>query len=118
MNISTGHSIAFAIASIVSLAFITAALPYHAAKNYTVTLSLEEWNSATIAMNNAREIMKNSTLPANVVNIWTDSLINIQTKISGQILAQMRKDGTLPTVEELKKHSASIQEDSTNKPKK
>lgn len=90
---------------------------YPPEKKYAVTLSVEDWNSAMIAMNNAREIMKKSTLPANIVDAWSDSLVNSQAKMSFQIQAQMRKDGTLPPLSEVEKDLVPIEKDSASKKK-
>jgi hypothetical protein len=88
-----------------------------ASKTYSVTLTVDEWNTAMQTINNAREIMKKSTFPANVVSDWSDSLLSVQLKLSSQIQDQMRKDGSMPSLKEMEKHSVPIQEDKADSTK-
>ena len=71
-----------------------------APKTYTVTLSQREWESRLQTLQNARTIMRQSTLPGNVVSAWTDSLdlmvADISRQVGAQLAAEQKKDSVKP----------------------
>lgn len=58
-------------------------------KSYHVTLSPEDWQSRVNILENAKAIMDKSTLPANVVSSWKDSVSKFEQEIIAQVQKQM-----------------------------
>jgi|HubBroStandDraft_3_1064219.scaffolds.fasta_scaffold22737_6 hypothetical protein len=63
-----------------------------APKTYTVTLSLNQWAAHLKYIANARIVMMQSTMPANVVTSWSDSLSLLSEEINRQVSQQMQKE--------------------------
>jgi hypothetical protein len=59
---------------------------------YTMTLTVEDWQSKIQYLETAKQIMAKSTLPANVVSQWSDSLSKFEQEISAQIGSQVAAD--------------------------
>jgi hypothetical protein len=69
-------------------------------KTYSVVLTLDQWNTQLKYIQNAKTIMQKSTMPANIVSDWADSLNSVANQISLQVGQQLqeeqKKDSTKP----------------------
>lgn len=92
MNISTGHSIAFAIACIAALALVKP-LP---ARTYAVSNTFEKWNSSLKVISDAKEIMRKSSYPGTIIASVTDSLDVLAKEISEQVGAELQREAAKP----------------------
>lgn len=70
--------------------------PYQQPKKYSASYTREEWQSRIKWMENAKEIMRSSSLPGNVIAQWQDSLTLFQQEISQQVGQQIAADTTKP----------------------
>ena len=61
-------------------------------KQYHVTFTPDEWQMRLQFLDNAKQIMSKSTLPANVVSQWSDSLTKFEAEIAAQVQKQMSAD--------------------------
>ena len=98
-ELSTRFSVFLSLLLVVGI-FGTAFIANESVKTYTVTLSQKEWESRLQTLQNARVIMRQSTLPGNVVSAWTDSLdlmvSDISRQVGAQLAAEQKKDSTKP----------------------
>lgn len=67
-------------------------------KTYSVKLTQQEWGSRLQTLQNAKLIMRQSSLPANVVANWSDSLDVMAGDIQRQVGAEMQKENKTDTV--------------------
>lgn len=65
-------------------------------KIYSMKLKQSEWSSRLMWLENAKEIMRKSNLPGNVISQWQDSLSLFQQEISEQIGSQIKADTSKP----------------------
>lgn len=75
-------------------------------KTYPVSLTTDQWQSRLQTINAAKEIMRKSTLPGNVISQYSDSLDVMAKEISEQVGSQLQSE------------AAKAKTDSTSKPKK
>ena len=109
-NIAIYWPIALYILTICALAFMSfqsrngvAAIWPPFPKVYSVSLTTDQWNSRLQTINAAKEIMRKSTLPSNVISQYSDSLSVMAQDISEQVGMQLQQEQ---------------KRDSTSKPKK
>lgn len=63
-------------------------------RKYKVSLTAAEWTSRLQTLSAALQIMRTSTLPANTVSQWSDSIAAFQLEINKQVVAEMNADST------------------------
>jgi hypothetical protein len=81
-----------AIALLLLTVFAGAFTPKSEPKKYHVDHTVADWQSVLKYIDNAKQIMSKSTLPANVVGDWTDSLTKAQQDIISQLQPQIAAD--------------------------
>lgn len=74
---------------LIGAAILFAAIAATPEKKPTVSLYTPQWQGVLRQMDGAKEIMRSSTLPANVVNAYSDSLSMIQMEIVRQVSPQI-----------------------------
>lgn len=78
----------------------TAFIGRYVVKTYPVSLTQSEWGSRLQTIQNAKAIMRQSSLPASVVANWSDSLdvmaADIQKQVGAELQAEQKKDSTKP----------------------
>jgi len=80
-----------------ALAFSIFSFTFIESKTYHVTFTAEQWQSHLQMLDNAKAIMDKSTLPANVVSQWKDSITVFQQELIAQVQKQMKVDSTKKT---------------------
>lgn len=83
---------AFLIAIVIVGVMAFQSKPSTSEKQYHVTFTPDEWQMRLQFLDNAKQIMSKSTLPANVVSQWSDSLTKFETEIAAQVQKQMAAD--------------------------
>lgn len=61
-------------------------------KKYSVSLTQEQWQHNINTLETVKRVMGKSTLPANVVNDWTDSVTAVEQEFINQIQKQIAAD--------------------------
>jgi len=77
---------------LLALAFSIFSFTLIESKTYHVTFTAEQWQSHLQMLDNAKAIMDKSTLPANVVSQWKDSITIFQQELVSQVQQQMKAD--------------------------
>lgn len=89
-------------AGLIAMAFCFFIIAWQAVKDanktYSVKLTQQEWGSRLQTIQNAKLIMRQSSLPANVVANWSDSLDVMAGDIQKQVGAEMQKENKTDTV--------------------
>ena len=61
-------------------------------KRYSISYTEQEWGRKLNMLESAKEIMRSSTLPGNVIANWQDSLSLFQRDIQKQVGGQIAQD--------------------------
>lgn len=61
-------------------------------KKYSISYTEQEWGMKLNMLESAKEIMRSSTLPGNVIANWQDSLSLFQRDIQKQVGGQIAQD--------------------------
>lgn len=74
---------------LIGAVILLAAIAATPEKKPVVSLNVPQWQGILRQMDGAKEIMRSSTLPANVVSAYSDSLSMIQMEIVRQVSPQI-----------------------------